>query len=79
MQFTAAANTTGRRQARRTICTIRGLVTKRLSFSDIFTARGRSLRHFVAVVRVSVTVCLTESDAAQLPTFSCPPDQRTAA
>ena len=47
-----------------------GLVTKRLSFNDVFTARGRSLRHFVAVVRVSVTVCLTESDAAQLPSFS---------
>ena len=56
-----------------------GLVTKRLSFNDVFTARGRSLRHFVAVVRVSVTVCLTESDAAQLPTFSWPTDQTTAA
>ena len=52
-----------------------GLVTKRLSF----TARGRSLRHFVAVVHVSVAVCLTESDAAQLPTFSWPTDQTTAA
>lgn len=56
-----------------------GLVTIQLSFRDIFTARGLSLRLLVAVVRVSVTIHLTESDAAQLPTFSRPPDQRTAA
>ena len=56
-----------------------GLVTKRLSFSDVFTARGRSLRRFVAVVRVSVAVSFTESDAAQFPTFSWPTDQTTAA
>ena len=55
-----------------------GLVSKPLTFSDIFTARG-SPRVFVAVVCVSATVHLTESDAAQLPTLSSPPDQRTAA
>ena len=55
-----------------------GLVSKPLTFSDIFTARG-SLRVFVAVVCVSATVHLTESDAAQLPTLSSTPDQRTAA
>jgi len=56
-----------------------GLVSRRLTLSDIFTARGVSLRLFVAVVRVSVTVHLTESDAAELLTSSWPPDQRTAA
>ena len=56
-----------------------GLVSKPLTLSDIFSARGPSLRLFVAVVRVSVTVHLTESDAADLPTLSSPPDRRTAA
>jgi hypothetical protein len=42
-----------------------GLVSKPFTLSDIFTARGLSLHLFVAVVRVSVTVHLTESDAAQ--------------
>jgi IS1 family transposase len=56
-----------------------GLVTSPLSFRNIFTARGLSLRLLVAVVPVSVTVHLTESDAAQLPTFSWRPDQGTAA
>lgn len=55
-----------------------GLVTRRLSFRDIFAARGLSLRFFVAVVRVSV-IHFTESDAAEPTTFSWPPDQRTAA
>ena len=55
------------------------LVSKPLTLSDIFSARGPSLRLFVAVVRVSVTVHLTESDAADLPTLSSPPDRRTAA
>ncbi len=53
------------------------LVSKPLTLSDIFTARGLPLRPFVTVVRVSVTVHLTESE--ELPTFSCPPNQRTAA
>ena len=56
-----------------------GLVSKRLTLSDISTARGVSLRLFVPVVRVSVTVRPTESDAAELPTISWPHDQRTAA
>ncbi len=56
-----------------------GLVTKPLSFSDIFVARGFSLRVWVAVVCVSLIHHVAESDAAALPTFSWPPDQRTAA
>ena len=40
-----------------------GLVSQRLALSDIFTAGGLPLRVFVAVVHVSVTVQLTESDA----------------
>ncbi len=56
-----------------------GLVSKPLTLSDIFTARGLPPRRFVAVVRVSITIHLTESGAAELPTFSWPPDQRTAA
>ena len=55
-----------------------GLVSKRLTWSDIFTARGLTQRVFVAVVHVSVTVQPTESDAAELPTLSWPHDQRTA-
>ena len=56
-----------------------GLVSKRLTLSDIFTARGLPLRLLVTVVLVSPTVHLTESDAAELPTFSWSPNQRTAA
>ena len=56
-----------------------GLVSKPLTFSDIFSVRGPSLRLFVVVVRVSVTVHLTESDAAEPRTISWPSDQRTAA
>ena len=56
-----------------------GLASKRLTLSDIFTARGVSLRLFVPVVRVSVTVRPTESDAAELLTISWPHDQKTAA
>ncbi len=55
-----------------------GLVNKPLTLSDIFTARGVSLRLLVAVVRVSVTVHLTEPRAAELRS-SWPPDQKTAA
>ena len=50
-----------------------GLVSRRLTLSDIFTARGLSLRLFVAVVRVFATDQPTETDAATLPTFSWPP------
>ena len=38
-----------------------GLVSKRLTLSDIFTARGVSLRLFVPVVLVSVTVHLSRN------------------
>ena len=55
-----------------------GLVSKRSTLSDIFTARGVSLRLFVPVVLVAVTVHLTEPRAAELRS-SWPPDQRTAA
>ena len=55
-----------------------GLVSKRLTLSDIFTARGVSLRLFVLVVLVSVTVHLTEPHAAELRS-SWQPDRRTAA
>ena len=55
-----------------------GLVSKRLTLSDIFTARGVSLRLFVLVVLVSVTVHLTEPRAAELRS-SWQPDRRTAA
>jgi hypothetical protein len=56
-----------------------GLVTKRLSFRGIFTARGFSLRVFVAVVYVSLADHVTKSDTVDPPMFSWPPDQRTAA
>ena len=56
-----------------------GLVSKRLTLNDIFTARGLTVRGFVAVGQVSVTVQPTESDAAELPTLSWPHDQRAAA
>ncbi len=55
-----------------------GLVRRRLTLSDIFTARGVSLRLFVPVVLVSVTVHLTKPRAAELRS-SWPTDQRTAA
>ena len=55
-----------------------GLVCTRMSWSDIFTAPGLSLRFLVAVVRVSVTVQPTESDAAELAT-RCSPSARTQA
>ena len=44
-----------------------GLMNKRLAWSDIFTARGLTLRVLVALVRVSVTVQPTESDLGELP------------
>ncbi len=50
-----------------------------LTLSDIFTARGLSLRLFVVVLRVFLANHRMESDATQLPTFSWPPDHRTAA
>ena len=49
-----------------------GLVSTRMSWSDIFTAPGLSLRLLVAVVRVSVTVQPTESNAADVPTPCSP-------
>ena len=56
-----------------------GLVSKPFTSSDIFTARGLSLRLFVAVVRVCVAVYLTESDAAELPKVCWPTDPRREA
>ena len=56
-----------------------GVVSTRLDWSDIFTAPGLSLRILVAVVRIPVTVQLMDTGAAELPTFSWPPEQRTAA
>ena len=56
-----------------------GVVSAAMNWSDIFTARGLSLRVLVAVVRIPVTVQLIETGAAELPTFSWPHEQRTAA
>ena len=56
-----------------------GLVSKRLTLNDIFTARGLTVRGFVAVVHVSVTVQPTESHAVELPTLSWAHEQRAAA
>jgi len=56
-----------------------GLVTKRLSFSDIFTARGFSLRVFVAVVCASLTDHVTRSDKVELPRVCWPTDPRLVA
>ncbi len=49
-----------------------GLVTKPLTLSDIFTARGFSLRVFVAVVCVSLTNHVTKSDTVELPRVCWP-------
>ena len=56
-----------------------GLVSTRMNWRDIFTARGLSLRILVAVVRIPVTVQLMETGAAALPTLSWPHEHRTAA
>ena len=56
-----------------------GLVTKRLSFSDIFTARGFSLRVFFAAVCVSLTDDVTKSDTVELPRVCSPTDPRRVA
>ena len=56
-----------------------GVVSTRLNWSDIFTARGLSRRLFVAVVRIPVIVQRIEPGTAELPTFSWPYEQRTAA
>ena len=56
-----------------------GVVSTRLNWSDIFTARGLSRRFFVAVVRIPVIVQRREPGTAELPTFSWPYEQRTAA
>ena len=63
----------------RTPATQAGLVSTRLNWSDIFTACGLSLRIFVAVLRIPVTVQLVETDTADLPAFSWPHEQRMAA
>ena len=56
-----------------------GVVSTRLNWSDIFTARGLALRMFVAVVRIPVIVQRRESGTAEPPTFVWPYEQRTAA
>ena len=56
-----------------------GLGSTGLSWSDIFTACGHSLRIFVAVLRIPVTVQLIETNTADLLAFSSPHEQRTAA
>jgi hypothetical protein len=56
-----------------------GLVTKQVSFRDIFTARGFSLRVFVAVLCVSLTDHVTKSDAVELPRACWPTDPRRVA
>ena len=54
-----------------------GLVSAPLNWSDIFAAPGLSLRIFVAVVRIPVTVQLMETGTAELSTFSWPREHRT--
>ena len=56
-----------------------GLVSKRMNWSDIFTAHGLSLRIFATVVRIPVPVQLIETGVAERPAFSWPHDQRKAA
>jgi hypothetical protein len=53
-----------------------GLVTKQLSFRDIFTGRGFSLRVFVAVVCVSLPDYVAKSGAVELPRVCWPTDPR---
>ena len=56
-----------------------GLVNKRLAWSDIFPACSLTLRILVALVHVSVTVQLTDPDAAELPTGCSPSFGKQAA
>ena len=56
-----------------------GLVTRQLSFRDIFTALSLSLRVCVAVVCVSLTHHVTKSDAVELPRVCWPTDPRRVA
>jgi transposase-like protein/IS1 family transposase len=56
-----------------------GVVSTRLIWSHIFAARGLSRRFFVAVVRIPVIGQRREPGTAELPTFSWPYEQRTAA
>ena len=56
-----------------------GLVSTRLTWSHIFTARGLSLRLLVAVVRIPVIVQLIGTGTAELPTLLWPHERRTAA
>ena len=56
-----------------------GVVSTRLTWSHIFTARGLSRPILVAVVRIPVIGQLRETGTAQLPTFLWPLEQRTAA
>ena len=56
-----------------------GWVSAPLKWSDIFPAPAPLGLFFVAVVRIPVTVQLVETDTADLPAFSWPHEQRTAA
>ena len=56
-----------------------GLVSAPMNWSDIFTAPAPLYVFLVALVRIPVVVQLIEPSAAELPPFSWPHDQRTAA
>jgi len=56
-----------------------GLASTRMNWSDIFTARGLSLRIFATVVRIPVPIQLVETGVAEQSTFSWPHDRRKAA
>ena len=56
-----------------------GLVSAPMNWSDIFTAPAPLYVILVAVARIPVTVQLIETGTAELPTFSWPHEQRTAA
>jgi len=66
-------------RATRTPAMQAGLVSKRLAFRNIFTARGLTLRVLVAVVQISVTVQPTAPDAAELPSRIAPSGWKMAA
>ena len=56
-----------------------GLVSAPMLWGDIFTAPAPLYVILVAVVRVPIAVQLMETSAAELSTFSWPPEHRSAA
>lgn len=56
-----------------------GVASPRLTWSDIFTAPGRSRRLGAAVVRILVTVLLFDTGLTARPTVSWPYEQKLAA